>query len=150
MSLFRGSWVPAQRRVVRGSNSALRTGTLLRALRLLHYRRSFVRTTGLLRSFRERRPVDAAGNPLPWVSYPAIHLLNERLRPDQTVFEYGAGYSTLYFAARCGAVTAVEHDREWFDEVARMAPENVRLLHRNAGPEYRGAAAQGAFATTWL
>ena len=120
-----------------------RTGTLLRALRLLHYRRSFVRTSGLLRSFRERRPVDAAGNPLPWVSYPAIHLLNERLRPDHTVFEFGAGYSTLYFAARCGAVTTVEHDREWFDEVARVAPENVRLLHRNAGPEYWGAAAQG-------
>ena len=120
-----------------------RTGTLLRAVRLLHYRRSFVRTTGLLRSFRERRPVDAAGDPLPWVSYPAIHLLNERLRPDHTVFEFGAGYSTLYFAARCAAVTTVEHDREWFDEVARVAPENVLLLHRNAGPEYWGAAAQG-------
>ena len=83
------------------------------------------------------------GDPLPWVSYPAIHLLNERLRPDHTVFEFGAGYSTLYFAARCAAVTTVEHDREWFDEVARVAPENVLLLHRNAGPEYWGAAAQG-------
>ena len=64
-----------------------RTGTLLRALRLLHYRKSFVRTTGLLRSFRERRPVDAQGNPLPWVNHPAIQLLNERLRPDHAVFE---------------------------------------------------------------
>ena len=119
-----------------------RTGTLLRAVRLLHYRRSFVRTTGLLRSFRERRPVDAAGNPLPWVSYPAIHLLNERPRPDHTVFEFGAGYSTLYFAARCAAVTTVEHDREWFDEVARVAPENVLITasKRGAGILGRGRA----------
>ncbi|MYE81646.1 MAG: hypothetical protein F4X36_07335 [Gammaproteobacteria bacterium] len=71
--------------VIRGRRS--RVGVFFRALRLLHYRRSFVRTTGLLRSFRERKPVDAAGEPLPWINYPAIHLLDERLRPEHAVFE---------------------------------------------------------------
>ena len=37
-------------------------------------------------------------------------------------------------------MTTVEHDREWFDEVARVAPENVTLQHRNAGPDYWEAA----------
>ena len=119
-----------------------RLGVFFRALRLLHHRESFVRASGLLRSFRERRPVDRDGRPLPWVNYPAIHLLDERLRPEHAVFEYGAGYSTLYFAARCVAVTAVEHDRAWFEEVRRLAPEHVALLHRAAGPGYWNAAAE--------
>lgn len=119
-----------------------RLGVFFRALRLLHYRKSFVRTSGLLRSFREQRPVDRDGRPLPWLNYPAIHLLNERLQPEHVVFEYGAGYSTLYFAARCAAVAAVEHDGAWLEEVRRLAPEHVTLLHRTAGPGYWNAAAE--------
>ncbi len=126
--------------MIRGRRS--RVGVFFRALRLLHYRGSFVRTTGLLRSFRERKPVDGAGEPLPWINYPAIHLLDERLRPEPAVFEYGAGHSTLYFAARCDAVTAVEHDRAWYEEVRRTAPEHVTLLYRATGPGYWDAAVE--------
>lgn len=126
--------------MIRGRRS--RVGVLFRALRLLHYRRSFVRTTGLLRSFRERKPVDGDGAPLPWINYPAILLLEERLRPELAVFEYGAGYSTLFFAARCGAVTAVEHDRSWYEMVGRMAPAHVTLLYRATGPGYWDAAVE--------
>ena len=124
--------------MIRGRRSRL--GVFFRALRLLYFRKSFVRTSGLLRSFRERRPVDAAGRPLPWINYPAIRLLDERLRPEHTVFEYGAGYSTFYFAAGCAAVTTVEHDPAWFEEVQREAPDHVELLHRTAGPGYWNAA----------
>ena len=108
----------------------------LRALKLVHSKRSFPHTSGLTRSFRERRPVDAAGRPLPWINHAAIHLLSERLQPTHTVFEYGAGHSTLFFAERCAAVTSVEHDGPWFDEVRGMAPANVTLLHRPEGPAY--------------
>lgn len=108
----------------------------LRTLKLVHSKRSFPHTSGLTRSFRERRPVDAAGQPLPWINHAAIHLLRERLRPTHTVFEYGAGHSTLFFAERCATVTTVEHDRHWFDEVRAMAPANVTLLHRQEGPAY--------------
>lgn len=108
----------------------------LRALKLVHSKRSFPHTSGLTRSFRERRPVDAAGRPLPWINHAAIHLLSERLQPTHTVFEYGAGHSTLFFAKRCAAVTSVEHDGPWFDEVRGMAPANVTLLHRPEGPTY--------------
>ncbi len=111
-------------------------GAYLRALKLAHSRRAFPHTSGLLRSFRERRPMDAAGRPLPWINHAAIHLLSERLKPTHAVFEYGSGYSTLFFAARCAAVTSVEHDRRWFDEVRQTAPGNATLLHRNAGPAY--------------
>ena len=119
--------------------------TWLRALRLVHSRRAFVRTSGLMRSFRERRPVDADGQPLPWINYATARLLNERLRSSHTVFEYGAGYSTLFFAARCAAVTAVEHNRAWVEEVRALAPGNVEVLHRQDGDDYwRAAAVTGA------
>lgn len=83
--------------------------------------------------------MDAAGRPLPWINHPAIHLLQKRLQPTHTVFEYGAGHSTLFFAAHCAAVTSVEHDRAWFDEVRAIAPANVTLLHRQEGPAYWNA-----------
>ena len=115
--------------------------TWLRALRLLHSRRSFVYASGLMRSFRERRPVDAQGQPLPWINYAAVRLLDERLHPSHTVFEYGAGYSTLFFAARCAAVTAVEHNHAWLEEVRALAPGNVNVLHLEPGEGYWQAAA---------
>lgn len=118
-------------------------GAYLRALKLVHSRRAFPHTSGLKRSFRERRPVDAAGRPLPWINHAAIHLLNARLRPAHSVFEYGAGHSTLFFAERCATVTSVEHDRGWFDAVRGLAPANATVLHRDAGPAYWQAIGDG-------
>ena len=124
-----------------------RIAAAFRALRLLHYDKAFPTTTGLLRSFREDRPVDASGAPLPWVNYALIDLLEERLRPDMRVFEYGSGYSTLFFASRCRSVTSVEHDAAWLAVLRGMAPANVRLIEAAPGPDYVGAidAAGGEF-----
>lgn len=53
---------------------------------------------------------------LPWFSYAAADFLaNQFLRKTMTVFEWGAGSSTLFFAERCASVRSVEHDQAWFD-----------------------------------
>ncbi|MEC7780715.1 MAG: hypothetical protein VX452_06720, partial [Pseudomonadota bacterium] len=64
---------------------------LLRLLRLKTHPKSFLNTTGLARSFRENRPVDQFGSPLPWLNYSLIRLLDERLHDGLRVFEYGSG-----------------------------------------------------------
>lgn len=82
---------------------------------------------GWFRSFREGRSVDLNGNPIPWLTYPAIEFIERRIRPDMCVFEYGCGASTLWWAQRVKEVIACEHDCAWYQEVVRSIPSNVSL-----------------------
>lgn len=102
-----------------------------------------LREDGWLRSFREGTPVDAAGESVPWLTYPAIEFLASRVRPEWRVFEYGAGASTRWWAKRVAEVISVEHDRDWFERVGTGLPSNVSLTHVAliAGGDYSRSAA---------
>ena len=93
-------------------------------------RRSYLHSTGWMRSSREGTPVDKEGNPLPWMNYPAIRFLEERLRKDLRLFEFGSGYSTSFYARHVAHVTSVEHDDEWLQVVRSMLPANATLIHQ--------------------
>ena len=93
-------------------------------------KRSYLQTTGWMESMRRGSPCDPEGNPLPWMNYSVIALLNERLTSEMSVFEYGSGYSTLYFAARVRTVTSVEHSAEWRDSLLGELPDNATVLFR--------------------
>ncbi len=108
----------------------------MRFLRLRTHEQSFLNSTGLARSFRENRPVDKNGEPLPWLNYSLIRLLDERLNKSLRVFEYGSGFSTLYFAARTASVTSVEHVPAWVQELQPYLPNNVTLTSAMPGAEY--------------
>jgi len=88
-----------------------------------------LREDGWLRSFREGRCVDAHGEPVPWLTYPAIDFLAARVRPEWSVFEYGAGASTHWWAKRVREVVSVEHDRAWYERARRGLPASVTLTH---------------------
>ena len=89
---------------------------------------AYLRQTGWLLSDRLRRPVDAAGKPIPWVNYPAMEFIASRLSPDWRVFEYGSGFSTLWWAARVREVVAVEHNKDWHQRMKRETPENAKVV----------------------
>jgi hypothetical protein len=97
---------------------------------------------GWFRSFDEGRPVDAGGHPLPWLPYPSIEFLSSRVRRDMSVFEYGCGWGTLWWASRVDRIVACEHDERWYREVASRVPSNVILLHEPL--ERNGAYARAA------
>lgn len=50
----------------------------------------------------------------PWLTYPAIDLLDGHAKPTHRVFEYGGGGSTLFWCDRVAEVVTVEHDAAWF------------------------------------
>jgi predicted O-methyltransferase YrrM len=81
-----------------------------------------------LNSVRTQRAVDRSGNPLPWYTYPAIEFLQQLDFSQKTVFEYGSGMSTLYWAARAARVVSVEDDEQWFHKVKSLAPANVEVV----------------------
>jgi predicted O-methyltransferase YrrM len=89
----------------------------------------------------------------PWLTPAAIRLLPRLLRPVDAGAEFGSGRSTLWFAARVGALTSVEHDQRWHEAVsARLAERglsNVRyILAREDQPVERGG--DSAYARTAL
>lgn len=99
-------------------------------------RKSYLRSTGWFKSFRTGKSVDQSGNPIPWFTYPVIDLLNERLPDNFTIFEYGCGLGTRWWASQAKRVDAVEHVKKWADYVSENMPDHVQILHHPLGKEY--------------
>lgn len=105
--------------------------SFLNTLRLLYARDSYLVELGLFESYKKGVPVDANGQPIPWMTYSAIHFLAARLTPELSVFEFGSGYSTLFFAQRTKSIVSVEYDQEWYDKLSTQIPANAELLFQD-------------------
>ena len=68
---------------------------------------------------------------LPWLSYRAITAIRGLIGGESRVLEFGSGKSTVWLAGRCGFVSSVEDDPDWFEAVDQMLRtrqfSNVRL-----------------------
>ena len=104
---------------------------ITRGIKLLYSDRSFLKQSGYTNSLKLRRPCRADGSYLPWMNYQVITFLEQRLTSDLSLFEYGSGYSTLFFASLVKEVTAIEHHKGWYDVVKTMKPESVNLLYQS-------------------
>ncbi len=60
-----------------------------------------------MKSLETMKPLDADGRPIPWMNYPVIDLLRERLTKDLHLFEFGSGFSTTFYAQLVGHVTSI-------------------------------------------
>lgn len=97
----------------------------------------YLRDKGWMQSFYSKRSVDAAGKPLPWLTYPLIDFLTARLHKSMLVFEFGAGNSTHWFAERVDRVHAVEHEEEWVKILYKQGlPANAQLHLRALNDGY--------------
>lgn len=63
-----------------------------------------------------------------WFGDNAIHEIEKIVRKDMRVIEHGSGGSTLWLAERCKSVTSYEHDPDWFEQVAKYAPDNADVV----------------------
>lgn len=92
----------------------------IRHLQKLSMRKgSYLVETGYINSIKRMEPVDKEGAPIPWMNYSFIDFIEPRLNKSMTVFEYGAGYSTLYLSDKVKTVTSIEYDKDWFEKVKR-------------------------------
>ncbi|MEP2026668.1 MAG: FkbM family methyltransferase [Reichenbachiella sp.] len=99
----------------------------------LVHEESYLKVTGFSKSAKALKPIGTDGEPVPWMNYAAIDFLNERLNSNQSMFEYGSGYSTLFFAKRVKEVTSIEYDSSWFDFIGATLNEQ-----KNAEVKYYG------------
>jgi SAM-dependent methyltransferase len=84
---------------------------------------------GWFRAMKDESSVDSNGNPIPWFTYPSIEFLQKRITSDMSVFEYGCGNSTIWWANRVREVISVEHDKEWHEKV-RHRLHDYATIHR--------------------
>lgn len=94
---------------------------------------------GHIESLRSGVPVDSKNQPIPWITYPALEFLGQFDYSDCNIFEFGAGNSTFYWAARAKSVTSVETDIEWYKKLNEKKAGNVELLYRNVVKDFTGA-----------
>jgi len=104
MPWYPGNWIPS-----------------LRAARILW------RDYGHVASVRSGIAIDHEGRPLPWYTYPAIEYLEQLDFRTKSVFEYGAGMSTLYWASVALRVVSVEDDERWFTKISNQLPANASV-----------------------
>ncbi|GAB3329547.1 hypothetical protein GCM10027299_33080 [Larkinella ripae] len=86
------------------------------------------REFGHFKSAKRWQSVDKDNNPIPWYTYPAIEFIKQLDLSTKTVFEYGSGNSTLFWASRCQHVIAVEDDKAWHATIQARLPPNVDYL----------------------
>lgn len=99
--------------------------------------KSALKENGWFLSFKTKTSVDQSGNPIPWYPYSMIAFLKERMTSELTVFEYGAGNSTLWYASKVKEVYAVESDQQWMQLLSPRLPKNAKVIFEDVeSPAY--------------
>jgi hypothetical protein len=91
---------------------------------------------GQMKSMRKQLPVDHEGNPVPWFTYPAIEYIKQLDLSSVRVFEFGSGFSTLYWAKHCKQVVSVEDDQIWYNRLKPQLSPNVEYIFAANKEEY--------------
>ncbi len=92
------------------------------------------------RSIDEKVCLDRDGNPIPWYTYPAIEYLSQFDYRDKKIFEYGCGYSSLFWAQRAKQVISIEDNLSWFEKWQKQFNEpNLEIRWRDDGEIYENA-----------
>lgn len=125
-------------------NTALYLGLrkLWIAYKLVVRKNSYLNKTGFIKSHQYIQPVNQNNGPIPWMNYAVIELLDERLHKGLDLFEYGAGFSSIWFAERLNKVVSIEYDQAWRKQVeGLLAPvSNAELIFQEVGEDYVNGA----------
>ncbi|MFO7657509.1 MAG: hypothetical protein R6W78_10610 [Bacteroidales bacterium] len=91
---------------------------------------------GWFESLKRKECIDENGEPIPWAPYPYINFLKDYLNEKMTVFEFGSGYSTLFFSNRVKKVFCVEHDLDWVTKLKLDKKDNIIVFNKKLDIEY--------------
>jgi len=91
---------------------------------------------GQFKTARRGQSTDRYGNPIPWFTYPAVEYIKQLDFSDKTIFEYGSGNGTIFWAARCKKLVAVEDNQHWYNRLKGELPDNVDYILSNEKEKY--------------
>ncbi len=73
----------------------------------------------------------------PWITIEMVNILENVLKKSDVGFEFGSGYSTIWFAKNTAKITSIEHDDGWFKKVTFMLKKQ-NLEHKSKVIEISG------------
>ena len=88
--------------------------------------------------------VNREGDKIPWYTYPAIEFLNNLDFSQKTVFEYGSGNSSAFWARRSKTVLSIEHDRNWYEKIKSGLASNQAIHLLEHETDYVEAIIKGS------
>lgn len=112
----------------------------LKVLGLLALMQQWGQTSRFFRWFRSLFAIydidDLVKLDLPWWTLAATDYVDGFLanKPTARVFEYGSGASSFWLLKRGANVTSVEHDENWFEEVAGRAADHANIEINHIAP----------------
>lgn len=75
---------------------------------------------------------NALKDKIPWITFKARLWLENYLKFNMSIFEYGSGGSTIFISKRVKEVISIEHDKEWYQiiskEIENQHINNCQLL----------------------
>ncbi len=92
--------------------------------------------TGWLESYKRKSPVNSKGEAIPWTTYSFIRFIDKYLNKSMSMFEFGTGNSTKYYAPRVKSLTSVENDRNWYLNINNEVRNNVTLIFEEEEIDY--------------
>lgn len=98
---------------------------------LLLKHKSPLATWGWFESRRKKSSIGAGGKAVPWYTYTFLDAFSDRIPSDISVFEFGSGMSTRWWAERVQQVVSVEHHQGWYEQVKSELPPNAEIRFRN-------------------
>ena len=99
--------------------------------RIWFSQKSYLRSMGYINSIKKGIPVNYNNEPVPWMNYHVVFFLEKRLNRNLSMFEYGSGYSTLYFQKLVKSIKSVEYNKDWFDKISKIVENNVEIIFCN-------------------
>ncbi|SHG92556.1 class I SAM-dependent methyltransferase [Pedobacter caeni] len=91
--------------------------------------KGYLAEKGWFDAYRTKSAISEDGDPIAWVTYSFIDFIKERINKQHSVFEFGSGNSTLFYAKLSKEVYSVEHDKSWFEKNAELEAANVNMIH---------------------
>jgi len=89
-------------------------------------RSNYLKSSGWLESADQKLAL-RQGQPVPWFTYSAISFLEKNLPSHLSMFEYGGGQSTVYWANRIKQVQSVDHDISFGEFIRPKLPVNAQM-----------------------
>ena len=90
--------------------------------------KGYLAEIGWFVAFRHKSSVNEKNEPIPWFTYSFIDFLESRLNKEQSIFEFGSGNSTRYFAEKVKNISSLEHDKAWYESGLKNKPQNAELI----------------------
>jgi hypothetical protein len=86
-------------------------------LEVYFFSKNYLKPKGWFLSRFKYQPLDLDNQPIPWLTYSAIHFINQKLKKQFRVFEYGSGNSTIWFASKVKHIVSIEHDPGFYSSI---------------------------------